>query len=137
MINEIKIPKKHRGLIIISGLFMFLLLIIFITTQYNKASNIRQKSSFKNLFENSNFVKTSEFLLNKVNSPYLNISYKIKNGDSLEKIFNKFKIDKRELNEINSGIKKIIKGKYLNLGKNIDLVVTKKNGITDPMENQI
>jgi len=129
IINEIKISKKHRGLIILSGLFMFLLLIIFITTQYNKASNIRQKSSFKNLFENSHFVKTSEFLLNKVNSPYLNVSHKIENGDSLEKIFNKFKIDKRELNEINSGIKKIIKGKYLNVGKNIDLVVTKKNGI--------
>ena len=112
-----------------SGLFISLLIIILLTTQYNKSSKIKINNSFKRLLQNTQFIETSNFLLNKINSPYLNISYKIKNGDSLEKIFNKFRIDKKELSQINSGIRKIIKENYLKSGKNISLVVKKKDGL--------
>jgi murein DD-endopeptidase MepM/ murein hydrolase activator NlpD len=112
-----------------SGLLISLLIIILVTTQYNKSSKIKINNSFKRLLQNTHFIETSNFLLNKINSPYLNISYKIKNGDSLEKIFNKFRIDKKELSQINNEIRKIVKGNYLESDKNISLVVKKKDGI--------
>ena len=129
MISQTKISRKQRTLIIISGLLISLLIIILVTTQYNKSSKTKINNSFKRLLKNTHFIETSNFLLNKINSPYLNISYKIENGDSLEKIFNKFRIDKKELSQINSGIGKIVKGNYLKSGRNISLVVKKKEGI--------
>ena len=95
--------------------FKFLILLSFLilfTLAYFALSNIAKQKNEKNvenlnLVTNSNeFSKLTEYFISKINSPYKEIKYQIKNNDSIGKILKKYSIKDIEINEITTKLRK-------------------------------
>ena len=64
-----------------------------------------------------------EFLLTKIKSPFININYEIKSGDSIQKILKKLKIQNNEIQIVISRYKKYSNPNQLLSGNKIDIVI--------------
>ena len=113
--------------------FKFLILLSFLilfTLAYFALSNIAKQKNEKNvenlnLVTNSNeFSKLTEYFISKINSPYKEIKYQIKNNDSIGKILKKYSIKDIEINEITT---KLRKKKLSNIytGRELSLILKK------------
>ena len=58
-----------------------------------------------------NFCRQQKFVFRKVNSPFLNLTHKIKKGENLNNVFKSYNIDQKDINKANSKLKKFIKPK--------------------------
>ena len=72
-----------------------------------------------------NLASIKEFLLKKINSPFINVDYEIKRGDTIQKILKNFKIQNNEIQTVISKYKKYSNPKQLLTGNKIDIVVAK------------
>ena len=78
--------------------------------------------------KNDEFSNLTNFLVSKINSPYEEISYVIKNNDTVEKILKKFKIQNNDIREISVQLKN---RKLANIysGRKLSLIIKKlENG---------
>ena len=89
--------------------FKYLILLSFsvlFTIVYFAFSNIINQKNENNLenlnvvANSSEFSKLTEYFISKINSPYEEIKYKIKNKDSVGRILNKYSIKETEINQI-------------------------------------
>ena len=71
-----------------------------------------------------------KFLLNKINSPYINLNYEIKKGDTIQKILRKLKVKNNEIQIVINKYKKFSNPNQLSIGNKIDILV-KKNQTGD------
>ena len=109
---------------------IFLSFLILFTLAYFALSNIAKQKNEKNvenlnLVTNSNeFSKLTEYFISKINSPYKEIKYQIKNNDSIGKILKKYSIKDIEINEITT---KLRKKKLSNIytGRELSLILKK------------
>ena len=85
-------------LIIFSGVF-------FISYNLIHKKNKENISSFKEITENNEFSNLANFFISKINSPYEEIEYVIKNNDTVEKILKKYKIRDEDIKKISSKLK--------------------------------
>ena len=76
--------KKFNPLILISFLVIFSL-IFFIATNLIDKKNRENESSFKEITKTNDFLNLTNFLISKINSPYKEVNYIIKNNDTVEK----------------------------------------------------
>ena len=74
-------------------------------------------------FENNELVSIKEFLLSKINSPFSNINYEIRNGDSIQKILQKFKIPNNQIQKVIVQYKKYSAPNKLMVGNKIDIII--------------
>jgi len=73
---------KH---LILSGLVIISLLLV--TVVYKSDEKITQKSGLiENFSESKDFKTLKKFLLNQIKSPFINLDYEIKKGDTIQKI---------------------------------------------------
>tara|TARA_B100000401_G_scaffold398921_1_gene309819 strand:+ start:235 stop:1584 length:1350 start_codon:yes stop_codon:yes gene_type:complete len=89
---------------------------------YKKLTN----NNVENVSKSSELIDFKKFLLNKITSPYSEYKYIIKNNDSIEKILNTFKINKKEIQII---AKELKKKKLSNIyaGRKVSLILKKIN----------
>ena len=91
--------KKLNPLILISFLVIFSL-IFFITSNVINKKNKENGNNFREITKTNDFLNLTNFLISKINSPYKEVNYIIKNNDTVEKILKQFKIKNYEINNI-------------------------------------
>ena len=127
--NGIKTIKIQRfdPFIVISFLIVFSA-IFFISSNLIKKKNNEDGNNLKEITKNDEFFNLTNFLVSKINSPYEEISYVIKNNDTVEKILKQFKIQNNDIREISVQLKN---RKLTNIysGRKLSLIIKKlENG---------
>ena len=120
-----RILKKNKGKTVSFILFIFiitLLLLLTVVSKYNEEITSKEK---KFSLKNQDLTSIKEFLLTKIKSPFININYEIKNGDSIQKILKKLKIQNNEIQNVISRYKKYGNPNQLLSGNKIDIVIEK------------
>ena len=111
---------------ILSGLTLMLLLLV--TVVYKSDEKITKKSG---LIQNSTKVadlKTfKEFLLNQIKSPFINLNYEIKKGDTIQKILKKYKVKNNDIQTTINQYKKYGNPNQLLVGNKIDIIIEKNS----------
>jgi murein DD-endopeptidase MepM/ murein hydrolase activator NlpD len=104
-------------IIVFSGVF-------FITSNFINSKNEKNANNFKEITKSNEFSSFTNFLVSKINSPYEEINYIIKNNDTVEKILKKFKIRNEDIKIITVKLKE---KKLSNIysGRNFSLIVKK------------
>ena len=112
--------------LILSALVLMLLLLV--TVVYKSDEKITKKSG---LIQNSTKVadlKTfKEFLLNQIKSPFINLNYEIKKGDTIQKILKKYKVKNNDIQTTINQYKKYGNPNQLLVGNEIDIIVEKSS----------
>ena len=103
---ETKAIKIHKfnPLFVISFLIIFTSL-FFISSNLINKNNSENLSNFKEMTRTNEFSIFTNFLISKINSPYEEINYIIKNNDTVEKILKKFKIRNDDIKSISVKLK--------------------------------
>ena len=83
--------KRFNLFILISFLVVFSL-IFFTTSNLINKKNKENENNFKQITKTNDFLNLTNFLISKINSPYKEVNYIIKNNDTVEKILQRFKI---------------------------------------------
>lgn len=108
--------------IILSGFIITFLLLL--TIVYKSDEKIIKKSeSNKNLHEVSDLKTFKEFLLDQIKSPFTNINYEIKKGDTIQKILKKHKVRNNEIQIIINQYKKYGNPNQLLVKNKIDIII--------------
>ena len=96
--------RKFNPIILISFLVIFSL-IFFITSNVINKKNKENASNFKEITQTNDFLNLTNFFKSKINSPYKEIDYTIKNNDTVEKILKQFKIRNEDIRNISLKLK--------------------------------
>jgi murein DD-endopeptidase MepM/ murein hydrolase activator NlpD len=96
--------QKFNPFILISFLFIFSIFFFILTTLIEKKNNEASKN-LKEISETAEFSNLSKFLISRINSPYEEINYTIKNNDTVEKILKKFQVNNSDIKEISIKLK--------------------------------
>ena len=92
----------------------------FIILNFIEQKNLQDKNNFETLTSSNEFSNLTNYFISKLNSPYEEIKYSIKNNDSVEKILKQFKIRDSDIKDISVQLKQkkltnIYTGRKLNL----------------------
>ena len=104
---------------------LILISFIFFVINYNETSSQKREETLSRILKNNYFLELNKFIFQKVSSPYLNITHKIKKGENLSKIFKSYNIDQKDISKSNSELKKFIKPNKLKTDMLLDLVIKK------------
>ena len=119
---------KWKYLILSSIIILFMLML---TVFYKSNDKIIKKSKiFEVSYERQDLKKFKEFIFKQIKSPFTNLNYEIKKGDSVQKILNNYKINKTEVQTVINQFKKYANPSQLLVGNTIDIIF-KKNATTD------
>ena len=110
--------------LILSGIFVTLILLL--TVVYKSDERIIKKSESIGISYESPDLKTfKKFLLNQINSPFTNLNYEIKNGDTIQKILKKLKVQNNEIQTVINQYKKYGNPNQLLVGNIINIIIEK------------
>jgi len=110
--------------LILSGIFITLLLLL--TVVYKSDERIIKKSkSIEISYEIPDLKTFKKFLLNQINSPFTNLNYEIKNGDTIQKILKKLKVQNNEIQTVIDQYKKYGNPNQLLVGNIINIIIEK------------
>ena len=115
--------EKYKFFLLSGFIIFFLLLLTVVYKSDEKISNISDASS--NSYDNSDLKKFKQFILDQIRSPFTNIDYKIKKGDTIQKILQQYKIQNREIQKVITQYKKYANPNTLLVGNKIDIIVEK------------
>ena len=72
---------------------IFITSVLLLTVVYKSDEKIIKKSAITSISnENSDLKTFKDFLLNQINSPFTNLNYEIKKGDTIQKILKNLKV---------------------------------------------
>ncbi len=116
--------QKLNPLVIISFLLIFFSAIFFISSNLLNKKNEIDKKNFKEITQTNEFSNLTNFLFSKINSPYQEINYIIKNNDTVEKILKEFKIRESDIRIISVKLKQ---KKLANIysGRKLSIIIKK------------
>jgi len=100
-----------------------LLLVSVVFESNNKIitkSKVDQNSDISNDLEN-----IKKFIFSQIKSPFININYEIKKGDTIQKILKKYKVEPNEIAKTIYEYKKYANSNNLSVGNEIDIIVEK------------
>ena len=134
---DTKSPKiqKFYPLILISFLLIFSGL-FFISLNIINKKNELNRNNLEEISKSNEFLNLSNFLISKINSPYREINYVIKNNDTVEKILKNFKIRNQDIKIISTQLKE---KKLANIysGRKLSLIIKKLGDGTNTLVNFI
>ena len=107
-----QILNKNKDKIFQYSLVTFLVIFLLLLTVVYKNDQKISDKKVTSYIENKEIDLIKEFLFNKIKSPFKNIDYEIKSGDSIQKILSSYKIPPREIQKIINAY-----GKFANPGK--------------------
>tara|TARA_Y100000590_G_scaffold290741_1_gene327269 strand:+ start:174 stop:1478 length:1305 start_codon:yes stop_codon:yes gene_type:complete len=107
---------------------VFIVVILLLTVVYKSDQKIVKKSSvIETSYENKDLERLKKFLFKQINSPFTNLNYEIKKGDSVQKILKKYKVKNREIQSVIDQYKKYANPNQLLVGNKIDIIIKKTN----------
>ena len=115
--------QKLNPLFLISFLIIFSSL-FFISLSFVNKKNLDNKKNLEEISQSNDFTNFTNFIFSKINSPYEEIEYIIKNNDTLEKIFKEFKIREEDIKKISVQLKQK-KLTYIYPGRKLNLIIKK------------
>ena len=95
---------NFKNLIYLIFTIIFSLAFIFISNTI-KHNNELKTENFNSVIQSNEFLNLRDYFITKMNSPYKEIKYLIKNNDSMEKILKKLNIRSVDINEISNKLK--------------------------------
>ena len=118
-----QILKRNKEKTIYFTLFtLFITCLFLLLVVVKNGEKIRDNK--KNIyFQHSDLISIKKFLLAKIESPFINVNYEIKSGDSIQKILKKFKIENNEIQNIINQYKKYSNPNQLFTNNKIDIVL--------------
>ena len=119
--------EKTKYFILFTFIITFSLLLTVVFKNDEKIKNKEINVSF----QHEDLTSIKEFLLTLIKSPFININYEIKSGDSIQKILKKFKVHNNEIQAVINQYKKYSNPNQLLMSNKIDLIIeenlSKKN----------
>ena len=103
--NELIKVKKNSLLVFLGPIFFILL--IYSAISYNSKLKEERLKTIASFLANNDTILLKNYLLNQIESPYLEYDYLIKDGDTIENIFKKFGISNKQVDIIVEKIKKM------------------------------
>ncbi len=103
-------------------------LAFYIVINVNNKKKLENRNNFNSFITSNEFSNFTNFFLSKLNSPYSEIKYSIKNNDSIEKILKNFDIQERDIKDISLKLRQK-RLANINSGRELSLVLKKiENG---------
>ena len=97
--------KNFNPIFLISTIIIFSVIFV-ISSNFIHKKNEEKKSDLKEITENNEFSNLAHFFISKINSPYEEVEYIIKNNDTVEKILKKYEIRNEDIKNISFKLKK-------------------------------
>ncbi len=115
--------KNFNPITLISIIFIFSGL-FFVSSNLIDKKNKENSGNFKEITENNEFSNLANFFISKINSPYEEVEYIIKNNDTVEKILKKYEIRDEDIKKISL---KLREKKLANIysGRKLSIVLKK------------
>ncbi len=117
-----RILNRNKEKTIYFALFAFLITILLLVSVVYKNDEGIKKIETNILSNNQELKSVKEFFFNKLKSPFTNINYEIKSGESIQKILQKLKIKNNEIQSVINHFKKYGNPNQLLAGDRIDIV---------------
>lgn len=116
--------SKFNPFFLVSFILIFSV-IFFITSNFVNKKNNDNRQTLTEITKTNEFSNLSNFLISKINSPYKEVNYIIKNNDSVEKILRGFKVRNGEIKNISI---KLRQKKLVNIysGRKLNLIIKKQ-----------
>ena len=118
-----QILKKNREKTKYFVLFTFIIIFLLLLTVAFKNDEKIKNKEINVSFQHEDLTSIKEFLLKSIRSPFTNINYKIKSGDSIQKILKKFKIQNNEIQNVINQYKKYSSPNKLLTVNKIDIII--------------
>ena len=96
--------KNSNPITLISIIFIFSGL-FFVSSNLIDKKNKENSDNLKEITENNEFSNLANFFISKINSPYEEVEYVIKNNDTVEKILKKYEIRDEDIKKISLKLK--------------------------------
>jgi murein DD-endopeptidase MepM/ murein hydrolase activator NlpD len=127
--------QKLNPLILISFLIIFSVLFFVSSNLIQKKKN-ENANNLIEITKNREFSSLTNFFISKINSPYEEIGYVIKNNDTIEKILKEYKIRNEDIRDISLQLKK---RKLANIysGRKLSLILKKLEDGTNTIVNLV
>ena len=105
-----------------------LMLLLLVTVVYKSDEKITKKTRLvQNSIKASDLKTFKEFLLNQIKSPFINLNYEIKKGDTIQKILKKYKVKNNDIQITINQYKKYGNPNQLLVGNKIDIIIEKNS----------
>ncbi len=114
--------EKGRYILI----FTTIILVVFLLTVVYKNDNKITEGNASGIgFENPEFNTIKKYFFKQINSPFSNINYKVKSGDTVEKILKNLKVNSNEVQRVIQLYNKYSKNYQLQENNIIDIILEK------------
>ena len=117
--------------------FIALFSLLFFTISYLiSQKNDENENNIKEISKSYEFSNLTNYFISKINSPYEEVDYKIKNNDTIEKILKKFNIKNEDIKSISTKLKQ---KKLSNIysGRKLSLIYKKLENNSNTVVNLI
>ena len=121
MYQILKQNKERTIYFILFAIIIAFSLLLTVVFKNDKEINKNKKINIS--FKHEELTSIKEFLLTLIKSPFINVNYEIKKGDSIQKILKKFKVQNNEIQTVINQYKKYSNPNKLLLGNNIDIII--------------
>ena len=124
------------NLAILVSFIVFFSILFFIVTNLIAHKNKVNDDNFKEVLKTNEFLNLTNYFSSKINSPYEEIKYVIKNNDSIEKILKNYNIKNEDIKEISLKLKE---KKLSNIysGRKLSLIYKKLQNNTNTVVNLV
>ena len=118
-----KILKQYREKTLYLILSVFIITFALLVAVVFKNDEEIGNKEINISFQHEELTSVKEFLLTLIKSPFININYEIKSGDSIQKILKKFKVHNNEIQAVINQYKKYSNPNQLLMSNKIDLII--------------
>ena len=132
----VKMKSYNFNLTILVSLIVFFSILFFIVTNLITHKNKVNDDNLKEVLRTNEFLNLTNYFSSKINSPYEEIKYVIKNNDSIEKILKNYNIKNKDIKEISVKLKE---KKLSNIysGRKLSLIYKKLQNNTNTVVNLV
>ena len=119
-----KLKAFNTNTVIFFSFIIFSSILFFIAISSSQQKKLINESNLKEVTGSSEFSKFTNYFISKINSPYEEITYVIQTNDSIEKILDKYNVNKENIKIITTKLKQ---KKLSNIysGRKISLILKK------------
>ncbi|MEC7150226.1 MAG: peptidoglycan DD-metalloendopeptidase family protein [Pseudomonadota bacterium] len=130
--NKIKLSNFNP--VFLFTFIIFFTIVFFALNSVIEKKNQVNENSLKDIARSNEFSNFTTYFISKINSPYKEEKYSIKNNDTIEKILKKFNVDGKDIKKISSNLKS---KKLANIyaGRELSLVIKKQKDSTNNVVN--
>ena len=114
---------KFKYFIVSGFILIFLLLLTIVNKSDKKITTLSPNSKSFDISKDS--ITLKKFLLNKINSPFINIEYKIEKGDTIQKILQKYEVENNQIQKVILNYKKFANSNQLLIGNKVNIIIEK------------